>query len=121
MQNEAMTVTYRRTAQEPGGEAGGGAGRSGRGGGPEGKGGRGGSRPKPIFRVCTKCQTTYGVRVDAREALIVQVLGSTCRNCNPRRAPATGPPGTGRLVTILPTRPSGGPRRIQTLSEQVSD
>ncbi|MEU5530804.1 hypothetical protein ABZ744_28105 [Micromonospora chersina] len=98
-----MTVTYRRAADRTGGS------------------GAGGS-PNVEFDLdpCPSCDTRYDVRVDPREAVVVRVSGRTCRECNPHwRPPET--PGGRRRVTIVPTQPSGGTLRIETLCEDVQD
>ncbi|MFG3299374.1 hypothetical protein ACGFZT_11310 [Micromonospora chersina] len=97
-----MTVTYRRAADRTGGS--------------------GGGSPNAQFGLdpCPSCDTRYDVRVDPREAVVIRVSGRTCRECNPHwRPPETS--GGRRRVTIVPTQPSGGPLRIETVSENVQD
>ncbi|GHJ54088.1 hypothetical protein Nm8I071_33950 [Nonomuraea sp. TT08I-71] len=98
-----MTVTYRRAADRTGGS------------------GAGGS-PNVEFDLdpCPSCDTRYSVQVDPREAVVIRVSGRTCRECNPHWRP-TETPGGRRRVTVVPTQPSGGTLRIETLCEDVQD
>lgn len=109
-----MTVTYRRPAET--------IGEGGRGGGPakerSGSANDGGSSRA---RLCRSCGTSFDVRIEAPETAVFDVRGGTCVDCNPYRRPAPDPPCVDRLVTIIPIRPSGGPSRVETLSEDVGD
>ncbi|MFG2109937.1 hypothetical protein [Micromonospora chersina] len=98
-----MTVTYRRAADRTGGSAAGGS-------------------PNAEFDLdpCPSCDTSYDVRVDPREAVVIRVRGRTCRECNPHWRPGETSGGR-RRVTIVPTWPSGDPLHIETVSENVQD
>src|SRR2546425_984312 len=115
-----MTVTYRRVAMETVGRGGGAGGGWDRAGG----GGRGRGEwpnPEPVRCLCHACDTHFEVRVVRQEGVVFGVRGRTCQSCNPHRRPPPDPPRGGRLVTVVPTHPSGGSPCIETLSEDVVD
>jgi hypothetical protein len=114
-----MTVTYRRAADERGGPGGGGSGGFVGGWRP----GRAGGGPSAGLdsATCRSCDTRYDVRIEPREAVVIRVSGRTCRQCNPHWRPPPEAASGRRRVAIVPTGPSDGALRIETLSENVAD
>jgi hypothetical protein len=72
-------------------------------------------------RLCRSCDTSFDVRIEAPGTVVFDVRGGTCQDCNPHRHPPPDQPSGDRLVTIIPIWPSGGPPRVETLSEDVGD
>ena len=114
-----MTVTYRHAADETGSVKG--------SGGPftrdwrPGRADRNGFRTTPQPGPCPSCDTRFDVLIDTREAVIIRVRGRTCQVCNPHRREPPGAAGGRLRIGIMPTRPSDGPLRIETISENVED